>query len=106
MLYYTRILSPPPSRPGSFLANPAYIKGHPMPLFTVVSYKDGQPDSEPKQVEARNELAAAEKVCGTPLVEGFKLIDLRALVSPIALPNARKLFRLPTQRSNVSRHSA
>ncbi len=77
-----------------------------MPLFTVVSYKDGQPDGEPKQIEARNELAAAEKVCGTPLVEGFKLIDLRALVSPSTMPGARKLFRLPTAHSNMSRRSA
>jgi hypothetical protein len=77
-----------------------------MPLFTVTSYKDGQPEGEPQQISARNELAAAEKVCGTELIEGFKLIDLRALVSPVSLPNARKLFRLPTHRSGVTRRSA
>ena len=77
-----------------------------MPLFRVLGYKDGQPDGEPLQIEARNEQAAAEKVCGVPLVEGFKLIDLRALVSPVLSPNVRRLFRLPIKRPRTSGPSA
>ena len=77
-----------------------------MPLFTVVSYKDGGPDGEPQQIEARNEQDAAEKVCAVQLVEGFKLIDLRAMVSPVSAPKIRKLFRLPVLRPDVSRPSS
>jgi hypothetical protein len=77
-----------------------------MPLFTVLNYKDGGPDGDPQQIEAPNEQAAAERVCGVLLVEGFKLIDLRALVSPVSAPKVRKLFRLPIRVVNASRPSS
>ena len=76
-----------------------------MPFFTVLSYREGGPDGEPHTIEARNEQAAAEKVCGTPLVEGFKLQDLRAMVTPVAAPKTRKLFRLPVPSPRASRPS-
>jgi hypothetical protein len=77
-----------------------------MPLFTVTSYSDGGPDGAPQRIEAPNAQAAAEKVCDATLVEGFKLIDLRAMVSPVSSPNIRKLFRLPILRPVASRPSS
>jgi len=76
-----------------------------MPLFIVTSFRDGEPDGAPQRIEAPNAQAAAEKVCAATLVEGFKLIDLRALVSPVSSPNVRKLFRLPIPRPIASRPS-
>lgn len=73
-----------------------------MPLFSVTSYRDGGPDGAPRQIEAPNAQVAAEKVCATTLVEGFKLIDLRALVSPVSSPTVRKLFRLPIPRPPIA----
>ncbi len=76
-----------------------------MPLFTVTSFRDGKPDGEPQRIEAPDAQAAAEKACATTLVEGFKLSDLRALVSPVSSPKVRKVFRLPIARPIASRPS-
>lgn len=76
-----------------------------MPTFLVTIFKDGSPDGEARRIQAPNEQAAAEKVCGMSLVEAFHLRDLRAMVSPIAMPNVRKLFRLPVRNPRASHPS-
>lgn len=76
-----------------------------MPTFLVTNFKDGRPDGEAWRIEAPNEQAAAEKVCGTSLAEAFHLRDLRAMVSPMAMPKVRKLFRLPVRNPRASHPS-
>jgi hypothetical protein len=80
-------------------------RGVEMPIYLVLSYKDGGPDGAPQKIEARDEQVAAEKVCGTGLVEAFQLQDIRVMVSPIAMPNVRKLFRLPVRNPRAARPS-
>ena len=56
-----------------------------MPHFKVMTYDRGKWDYlEPRIVEARNAKEAAEKVCGSPLIEGSdRPENLRTKVWPI-----------------------
>jgi hypothetical protein len=41
-----------------------------MPSFRVLCFKAGELDGDPREVKTEDEHAAAEQVCGGPLVEG------------------------------------
>ena len=64
-----------------------------MPEFRVVCYEAGEwNQATDRVVEARDEKAAAERVCGGPLVAKGQL---RAQVSPVSKPTAKTLFYVP-----------
>ena len=64
-----------------------------MPLFRVTCHKHGKWDgADPQEVEAEDEKAAAEKICGGPLVEVVKHGQLSAEVWPVSKPPVRKKF--------------
>ena len=67
-----------------------------MPRFKVMCYDRGVWDGhEPRIVETRNAKEAAEKVCGTRLIEGLdKPQNLRAKVWP-ATPKVEWFSTLP-----------
>jgi hypothetical protein len=62
-----------------------------MPEFRVVCYEAGEWNQATAHVvEAQDEKAAAERVCGGPLVARGKIGQLRAQVSPVSkLPRRR-----------------
>ena len=64
-----------------------------MPEFRVVCYEAGEwNQTTARVVEAEDEKAAAERVCGGPLVARGRIGQLRAQVSPVAKPAAKRLF--------------
>jgi hypothetical protein len=63
-----------------------------MPSFRVLCFRAGELDGDPREVKAEDEHAAAEQVCGGPLVEAGKPGQLRAQVSPASMPGATKMF--------------
>ena len=74
-----------------------------MPLFMVSCYEGGVSDgNDHRTIEAKDELEAAESVCGGPLIEGVaKHGQLRAQVRPLDKPSDKKFFRdRPQQISN------
>ena len=67
-----------------------------MRIFTVMCFEAGQWDQkEPRDIEARDEQEAAERVCGGPLVAAGKPGQLRAQVSPSSKPGVKKMFYVP-----------
>ena len=67
-----------------------------MPEFRVVCYEAGEwNQATARVVEAQDEKAAAERVCGGPLVARGKIGQLRAQVSPVSKPAAKTLFYVP-----------
>jgi hypothetical protein len=61
--------------------------------FRVVCYEAGAWDqANARVVEAQDEKAAAERVCGGPLTARDKIGQLRAQVSPVSKPAAKTLF--------------
>lgn len=67
-----------------------------MPLFRVLHFEEGAGGEsvEHRDVEAPTAQAAAERVCGVPLVEGGVPHRLRAQVNPEGRPAERILFDL------------
>ena len=65
-----------------------------MPRFKVRCFNAGEWDGiEPQGVDAQNEQAAAEHVCGEPLIDDAgKPGQFRVEVWPEAIPWAKKLF--------------
>jgi hypothetical protein len=64
-----------------------------MPWFIVSCYTDNaKREGEPQRIEAATALEAAEKTCGSPLIES-KGLDVRAVV-----------FRLDNKKKTVFRH--
>jgi hypothetical protein len=63
-----------------------------VPSFNVWCFKAGEADGDPRKIEAEDEQAAAEQVCGGPLVEAGKPAQLRAQVSPVSEPGEKKMF--------------
>ena len=64
-----------------------------MPIFMVLCYEGGISDKKkPRRIEAKDERAAAESVCGGALSERGKLGQLRAVVSPLAKPGYKTPF--------------
>ena len=64
-----------------------------MPEFRVVCFEAGDwNQTTARVVEAEDEKAAAERVCGGPLVARGRIGQLRAQVSPVAKSAAKKLF--------------
>ncbi len=69
-----------------------------MPRFMVRCFEAAQWDGiEPRDIEARDEQAAAERACGGPLAEAGKPGQLRAEVWPASKPAAKKMFYVPAQ---------
>ncbi len=68
-----------------------------MPVFSVMCYNSGVWDkSEPRVVEAGDAKAAAEKACGSSLIEGEpKPGLLRAKVWPASNPAMKRVFSDP-----------
>ncbi len=64
-----------------------------MPIFMVKCYVEGKSDENPRKIEAKNALEAAEKICNGSLVANGKLGQLRAVVSPLENPNDKTTFR-------------
>lgn len=70
-----------------------------MPVFKVRCFNAGQWDGvEPRDVEARDEHEAAERICGGPLVDSGIPGRLRAQVHPPSEPAKKKLFYEPPER--------
>jgi hypothetical protein len=67
-----------------------------MPEFRVVCYEAGAWDQlNARVVEAPDEKAAAERVCGGPLTARGNIGQLRAQVSRASKPAAKMLFYTP-----------
>jgi hypothetical protein len=67
-----------------------------MPEFRVVCYEAGEwSQATACVVEAQEEKAAAERVCGGPLVARGKIGQLRAQVAPVSKPTSKTLFYVP-----------
>ena len=64
-----------------------------MPYFFVRRYTDGVADKEPERVEAEDEQAAAEKVCGCRVAEGAKPGNLLVTVQRVSVRAKPKAFR-------------
>ena len=64
--------------------------------FMVTCFEAGKWDgAEAREVEARDEKEAAERVCGGSLEAAGKPGQLRAQVSPVDEPAARRMFYRP-----------
>jgi hypothetical protein len=64
-----------------------------MLIFKVKCYHGGIWDEkEPKETKAQDEMRAAERVCGGPLIEGGMLGKLRAQVWRPSKPSAKRMF--------------
>ena len=69
-----------------------------MPVFRVRCYNDGiWDDRKPREIEAPNELEAAQSVCGQQLVSLRKFAQLRAEVWPVRSPAAKSPFYVPAE---------
>ncbi len=69
-----------------------------MPLFMVRCYdENAMRDTDPLEVEAEDELAAAERICGGPLIDAGKPGQLRAEVWPRSSPAKKSFFYVPAQ---------
>ncbi len=69
-----------------------------MRRFRVICFQAGVWDKmKPREIEAKDEREAAERVCGGPLVEAGKPGQLRAQVSPSSKPSEKKMFYVPPQ---------
>ena len=69
-----------------------------MPVFRVRCYNSGIWDErQPREIEAPNELEAAQSVCGQQLVRLGKLGQLRAEVWPWRSPAAKSPFYVPAE---------
>jgi hypothetical protein len=67
-----------------------------MSEFRVVCWEAGDwNQATARVVEAQDEKAAAERVCGGPLVARGKIGQLRAQVSPVSKPASKMLFYEP-----------
>ncbi len=66
-----------------------------MPSFKVLCFVGGKWDeNDAVKIEATHALEAAEKVCGEPLIEGAKLGDIRAEVTPLDKPRRKTAYRI------------
>jgi hypothetical protein len=63
-----------------------------MPSFRVTCFKAGKLDGNPRTIEAEDEQAAAETICGERLVAAGKPGQLRAQVSPAFKAGLKKMF--------------
>ena len=67
-----------------------------MPEFRVMCYEAHEwNQATARVVKARDEKAAAERVCGGPLVARGKIGQLRAQVSPVSKRASKTLFYVP-----------
>ncbi len=72
-----------------------------MPDFWVMSFNNGKWDRNVSiRVDAEDEHAAAELVCGEPLVPTTTMVGLRAEVSSGAHPERKLFFRAPVDRAS------
>ena len=68
-----------------------------MPFFVVKCYAGGKAKRDPRKVEARDALEAAEKICGGPLIEGAKPGNIRAEVLSLEKPRPMTAYRDKTE---------
>jgi hypothetical protein len=71
--------------------------GGQMPVFSVMCYHSGVWDkSEPRIIEARDPKEAAEKACGSSLIDGQQNPGLlRAKVWPASNPAMKRVYSDP-----------
>ena len=63
-----------------------------MPIFTVWCYVGGK-RNDPRRIEAKDALDAAENVCGGPLIEGSKPGTILAEVLAQDKPRPKTTYR-------------